>query len=93
MSKYQAEDTTMLQYADDTEIFATTEDSIKEIFNVTGKYERGTGAKINFEKTEGLWLGSWKQRTDKPFNLDWKSSKVKCLGIWTGNEDTTNKIL
>ena len=43
------------------------------------------------EKTEGLWLGSWKQRTDKPFNLDWKSSRVKCLGIWIGNEDTTNE--
>ena len=81
----------ILQYADDTEIFATTEDSIKEIFNVIGKYERGTGAKINVEQTEGLWLGSWKQRTDKPFNLDWKNSKVKCLGIWIGNEDTTNE--
>ena len=30
----------ILQYADDTEIFATMEDSIKEIFNVIGKYER-----------------------------------------------------
>ena len=69
----------ILQYADDTEIFATTEDSIKELFSVIGKYERGTGTKINVEKTEGLWLGSWKQRTDKPFNLDWKNSNVKCL--------------
>ena len=43
------------------------------------------------KKRRGLWLGSWKQRTDKPFNLDWKSSKVKCLGIWIGNEDTTNE--
>ena len=43
----------ILQYADDTEIFATTEDSIKEIFNVIGKYERGTGAKINVEKRRG----------------------------------------
>ena len=81
----------ILQYADDTEIFATMEDSIKEIFNVIGKYESSTGTKINVEKMEGLWLGSWKQRTDKPFNLDWKNSKVKCLCIWIGNEDTTNK--
>ena len=43
----------ILQYADDTEIFATTEDSIKEIFNVIGKYERGPGAKINVEKRSG----------------------------------------
>ena len=80
----------ILQYVDDTKIFAITEDSIKEIFNVI-KYERGTGAKINVEKTEELWLGSWKQRIDEPFNLDWKNSKVKYLGIWVGNEDTTNE--
>ena len=54
------------------------------------KYEKGTGAKINVEKTEGLWLGNWKKRTDRPFNIDWKSSKVRVLGIWVGNEDTTN---
>ena len=91
MSKYQVQSWKYYNNADDTEIFVTTEDSIKESFNVIGKYERGTGAKINVEKTEGLWLGSWKQRTDKPFNLDWKNSKVKCLGIWIGNEDTTNE--
>ena len=24
------------------------------------------------------------------FNIDWKSNKVRVLGIWVGNEDTTN---
>ena len=40
----------LLQYADDTEIFATTEESIEEIFKVIQKYEKGTGAKINVKK-------------------------------------------
>ena len=31
-----------------------------------------------------------KKRTDRPFNIDWKSNKVRVLGIWVGNEDTTN---
>ena len=44
----------IIQYADDTEIFATTEESIEEIFEVIQKYEKGTGAKINVEKTEEL---------------------------------------
>ena len=39
------------------------------------------------EKTEGLWLGDWKKRTA---NIDWKSNEVRVLGIWVGNEDTTN---
>ena len=79
-----------IQYADDTEIFATTDESINEIFYIIDKYEMGTGAKINVEKTEGLWLGNWKKRTDRPFNIDWKSNKARVLGIWVGNEDTTN---
>ena len=37
----------ILQYADDTEISATTEESIEEIFKVIQKYGKGTGAKIN----------------------------------------------
>ena len=36
-------------------------------------------------------VGKLERRTDKPFNLDWKNSKVKSLGIWIGNEDTTNE--
>ena len=40
----------ILQYADDTEIFATTDESINEIFYIIDKYEKGTGAKINVEK-------------------------------------------
>ena len=47
----------VLQYADDTENFATTDESINEIFYIIDKYEKGTGAKINVEKTEGLIFG------------------------------------
>ena len=46
----------ILQYADDTEIFASTDESINEIFSIIDRYEKGTSAKINVEKTEGLWL-------------------------------------
>ena len=35
--------------------------------------------------------GKLEKRTDRPFNLDWKNSKVKALGIWIGNEDTSNE--
>ena len=46
--------------------------------------------KLMWKKTEGLWLGNWRKRTDRPFNIDRKSNKVRVLGIWVGNEDTTN---
>ena len=44
----------ILQYADDTKIFATTEESIEEIFKVIQKYEKGTGAKLNVKKRKGF---------------------------------------
>ena len=31
-----------------------------------------------------------KKRTDRPFNIDWKSNKARVLGIWVANEDATN---
>ena len=49
-----------MQYADDTELFVTDDESINQIFFELKCYENAAGAKVNVEKTEGLWLGSWK---------------------------------
>ena len=49
----------------------------------------------NNEKTQGLWVGSWKNRTDDPFQeidahetkrIKWTNKNVECLGIYVGNE-------
>jgi len=44
-----------------------------------------SGLKVNYEKTEALWIGSFKNRTDKleiNQNIKWSSRKVKALGVW-----------
>ena len=48
-------------------------------------YERASGAKVNREKREGLWLGSDQSRTDKPLGFRWTSDRSKLLGIHIGN--------
>ena len=58
-------------YADDTTIAPTLDASIEEIFAVYSKFERASGARLNRGKSKGMWLGSWKQRTDTPFGLQW----------------------
>ena len=58
-------------YADDTTIAPTTDESIEEIFAVYSKFERASGARLNRGKSKGMWLGSWKQRTDTPFGIQW----------------------
>ena len=72
------------QYADDTSLVVTTDDSIKATFETYSLFEKGSGAKLNQTKSKGLWLGSWTGRTDPPMALDWSPSKLKILGVYLG---------
>ena len=60
--------------------------SLKALFDVIADFERGSGAKLNRSKTEALWLGVWKDRTDEPLSLTWVR-KTKILGIFFGSVD------
>ena len=71
-------------YADDTTLVVTSTSAIIAVFDVFSLYERGSGAKLNLDKCEGLWLGSWNGRTDAPVDISWSSVKVKLLGVFLG---------
>ena len=70
-------------YADD--IFAVFKSlrSLEILFDLVDLYEKGTGAKLNRSKTEAMWLGSWRSRSDKPLGLTWVK-KIKILGFFFG---------
>ena len=63
----------------------TNYSSLKETFKELEKYEKATGAKINIEKTEGLFIGKWRNRHDKPFDCKRTNGNVMALGLWVGN--------
>ena len=69
------------QYADDTTAFVKSEKSLYALLDVITNFERGYRAKLNRSKTEALWLGAWKDRTDEPMGLAWVR-KTKILGIF-----------
>ena len=71
-------------YADDTTLVVTSACAILAVFAVYSLYERGLGARLNMDKCEGLWLGSWNGCTDSPVNISWSSFKVKVLGVFLG---------
>ena len=71
-------------YADDTTLVVTSARAILAVFAVYSLYERGLGARLNMDKCEGLWLGSWNGCTDSPVNISWSSFKVKVLGVFLG---------
>ena len=58
-------------YADDTIVVATSDASIEETFNIYGQFERASGARPNRGKSKGMWAGSWKDRPNKPYGLQW----------------------
>ena len=72
------------QYADDTMLILSTDDSIKAVFDNYSLFEKGSGSQLNQSKSKGLWLGSSVSRLDPPVALDWSPSKLKILGIYVG---------
>lgn len=58
------------QYADDTSLVLTSDDSIRACFETYALFEAASGAKLNRSKSKGLWLGAWSGRTDPPVALD-----------------------
>ena len=75
-----------MHYADDATITITQNRCFKEVIKDLMDYEEATGAKVNYSKTKGLWVGTWKNRTDQPINIEWTSKNVKALGVYFGNE-------
>ena len=55
------------------------------VFDTYDTFERGTGSKLNLNKCEGIWLGTWRNRVDSPVTIAWTSSKIKVLGVYLGN--------
>jgi len=75
-------------YADDSTLTVVYMNSIECAFSVLRIYEKASDAKVNYDKTEALWLGSNRGRTDRPLDINWKNDVVKVLGIHLGNIDT-----
>ena len=68
-------------YADDTQLFVGSEASLGHIMSEVRLFERASGSKLNESKTEGLWLGRWKTRVDKPHDFTWTNTRVRVLGV------------
>ena len=75
------------QYADDTTLTVMRDDSIDRVFSHAATYERASGTRINLDKCEGLWIGTNKNRTDKPQGIKWHTDKIKIIGFYLGNEN------
>ena len=75
----------LLQYADDTTmILDSSELSLSRTLLLLDNFAISSGLKVNYEKTEALWIGSYKDRdfsipSSKP--ITWARGKVYALGV------------
>ncbi|PJE77730.1 hypothetical protein CI610_03342 [invertebrate metagenome] len=78
-------------YADDSTGICCTVSSISKLFSWCDLYGRASGAKLNKQKSKGIWLGKWKSRSDHPFGISWVE-KHKICGVLVGNNITPDDI-
>ena len=72
-------------FADDSVCFLDGSDnSFSQLFEISLKFGQFSGCKINFSKTEAIWIGSKKGHQHFPYmnrGVSWKRSQFKCLGV------------
>ena len=80
-------------YADDTTVFVRDLESITHLLALLNDFKILSGLEINTSKTEGMWLGCWKNNTDIPFGFRWPREPIKALGIFFSyDSDKANEL-
>ena len=69
-------------FADDITVFVSRRLDIKPVKKVVSKYKRIAGAKVNFDKSESLWLSAWRGSDTFPGPFRWSDGPVRILGVW-----------
>ena len=71
-------------FTDDITVFVSRRLDIKAVRKAISEYERIAGAKVNFDKSEGLRLGAWRGSNTLPGPLHWSDGPVHFLRVWFG---------
>ena len=71
-------------FADDITVIVSRRLDIKAVKEAVVEYERIAGAKVNFDKSEGLRLGAWRGSNTLPGPFRWSDGPIRILGVWFG---------
>ena len=69
-----------------TLVFVVDICSTNNILDTFDTYGKASGSKVNRDKTEGMWLGRFKNRTDRPLDIKWVRS-TESLGVFFGYDN------
>ena len=73
-------------FADDITVIVSRHLDIKAVKKAVGEYERRVGAKVNFDKSEGLRLSAWRGSDTLPGPFHWSNGPVRIIGVWFGSD-------
>ena len=71
-------------FADDVTVFVSRLQDIEAVKEAVVECERIAGAKVNFDKSEGLRLGAWRGSNTLPGPFRWSGRPIRILGVWFG---------
>ena len=69
-------------FADDITVFVSRRLDIKAVKKAVGEYKRIAGAKVNFDKSEGLRLIACRDSDILPRPFRWRNVPVRILRVW-----------
>ncbi|XP_040928666.1 transposon TX1 uncharacterized 149 kDa protein [Betta splendens] len=79
-------------YADDVVVLVRTQHDIQMLEKTVKRFNEVSSAKVNWNKSEALAVGSWKNgRPRLPGGLIWKTGGFKYLGVHLGSEEHVRK--
>ena len=79
--KIESKETKLAQYADDTTAILNDEDSAFNFLEKLKQFEKVSGLKINYKKTEAMWIGAKRNCKDTPLQVKWPFCPIKVLGV------------
>ena len=75
-------------YADHTTVFLRDTESISYLLKLLDQFKTVSGLEVNASKTEAIWLGQWKNRSDTPFSFSWPVDPICALGVFFSYDAT-----
>ena len=69
-----------VQYADDLTAFVSDIRSAQYLFKLPYQFKKCSGLKMNYTKTEAMWIGSFRTNIETPLALKWRKT-VKALRV------------
>lgn len=71
----------VLAYADDLAFFCEDKSSVQSVMEDVSHFACTSGARVNYEKTSGVWLGVWATTPELFCGFSWSTSPGMYLGI------------